>query len=122
MKAGNGTGLGQVNGTDSMKKTQPSPFAVADSIWHTYSLTIENNAGQVTATTVFDAGLASELTQFDSGSAYDFLTFDTVAIQAIRSDFAVDNIVVTTIPEPATLGLVSFVGLGILVIRRRLMI
>lgn len=109
-KAGNATGLGQVNGTDSMVKTQPSPFATADAIWHTYSLTITNNSGQASVTSVFDAGLGSELTQSDSGSAVDLFTFDSVSLQAIRKDYAIDNVLITTtgsvIPEPSSVALI----------------
>lgn len=124
MKAGNGTGLGQVNGTDSMVKTQPSPFATADVTWHTYSLTITNNAGQITATTVFDAGLGSELIQSDAGSAVDLFTFDTLAVQSITKDFAIDNVVITTtgsvIPEPSSVALILFVSIaGIRTLRKK---
>jgi hypothetical protein len=124
MKAGNATGLGQVNGTDSMVKTQPSHLALADSTWHTYSLTIVNSGGQITATTVYDLGLGSELTQNDSGSAVDILTFDTVAIQSRIADYAVDNILITTdgtvIPEPSSFALLAgMFGLTLIMLRRR---
>lgn len=123
---GSTAGLGNVNGNDTMNKVtyagNDNPFALVGS--YTYSLTVENIGGQITATTVYNAGQANELTQTDSGSAIDIFTFDTIAIQAIRQDYSVDNIVITTtgtvIPEPSSFALLAgMLGLTSVMLRRR---
>lgn len=111
LKSGAGTGLGDTNGNTSLgKKIQPSPFATADSIWHTVSLSITKSGADLLVELITDEGLASETVTSATNPTERITRFDQIVIQAITQDFAIDNVVVekrVSIPEPSSFALLA---------------
>jgi hypothetical protein len=95
LKAGYGTGLGDINGTISLAKKDPSPFATADGKLHTFLLEIENRGPFVQVTQKTDAGLPSEriVSERDATGRIDRL--DQVTIQVMNKKIAIEDVVVT---------------------------
>lgn len=92
----------------------------------TFNITVDEVAG--TVDTIINQGLANEITLAQRGIAFANSTDRYFGFRANQggatglADFRYDNFDVTVIPEPATLGMVTAMGAGVLFIRRRFMI
>lgn len=95
LKAGYGTGLGDVNGTTSLAKKDPSPFATADGKPRTFSLEIENRGGRLHITQKTDAGLPSERKLSGGDATGKIPRIDQVVIQVMNKKIAIGDVVVT---------------------------
>lgn len=60
----------------------------------------------------------SAVAGMNSANSFNQLRFLFPATSAIKGTFNIDNIVIESIPEPATIGLVSFAAVGLLLFRR----
>lgn len=95
LKAGYGTGLGDVNGSDTLEKKDPSPSATADGTWHTFSLKVKNTGSGLRVTQITDTGLASERKVSGLDATGSITRLDQVVIQTSQKDFAIDDVMVT---------------------------
>ncbi|MDF7809482.1 PEP-CTERM sorting domain-containing protein [Pontiellaceae bacterium B12219] len=119
-------GISAGTGGDLTARTWNDSYADPGT-WFTYSLKIENIAGNLEYTVTFSgSGVDGQdpVSQTYLDEDVNNYVFDEIAFSArddVGSSF--DNVVVDyVIPEPATLGLVAVFGGGLLFIRRRFMI
>jgi len=115
-------GLGDVNGSNQIVANDPSTAATVASGLHTFFLELEKTASGIQVTHVLDAGTGNEKTMVGTSSIV-LSSIDQIAIQAIRSDYWIDNVSVTAsavVPEPSSFALLAgMFGLTWIMLRRR---
>jgi len=91
--------------------------------WHTVSATIER-VDSDTLSFSYSVDGVYVWNDWQRTDPVSTTTFDTIAIgnRATTQSFMLDDINLTVIPEPATIGLISISAVGLMVVRRALLI
>lgn len=102
--------------------------SVKEDTWYrfvgAYSPNGTDDDSLVLTVTEFDGSTVLDMTTTiqNNKDSYNSLLFNwNVPATSSGSEFYIDNVMIESIPEPATLGMVAVFGAGILVIRRRFM-
>lgn len=116
----NGTSSGFLAGGDVVANKASGSFTLNDTLKHTLVMEVTK-----TSDTLVDLSVTLDGTTTLTGQDTSNLKtlFNEVGLVSTNRDldFMVDNLQVEVIPEPATLGIVTAAGIGIIAIRRRFM-